>query len=148
MAQLVERSLATRGPRSESSHWQTLYIVYYQLYWKDEERKQEAGNGPFYLTNHFLSLRVVSSIYNLMLLFQSHRTKLGSSAAGCALYEKKVMGSNLFTAFLRDGIFARKRKWTKKRPGWRWIQQAVIGTCHRDISYECLHSSTTPAAFH
>ena len=45
----VGRAVAsdTRGPRFESRHWQNLYwIVHCQLYWKDENKEKEAGNGP------------------------------------------------------------------------------------------------------
>ena len=48
----VGRAVAsdTRGPWSESSHWQLLYrsFNYCQLYWKDENKEKEAGK-----TNNF-----------------------------------------------------------------------------------------------
>ena len=38
----------SRGPRFESSHWQKFILnIYCQLYWKDENKEKEAGNGPF-----------------------------------------------------------------------------------------------------
>ena len=42
----------TRGPRFESSHWQKfIHILNICLlstvYWKDENKEKEAGNGPF-----------------------------------------------------------------------------------------------------
>ena len=40
-----------RGPRFESSHQQTFIrhlFVYWQLYWKDENKEKEARNGPFF----------------------------------------------------------------------------------------------------
>ena len=44
----------TRGPRSESSHRQKLYwtFVYCELYWKDENKEKETGNGPFLKKNN------------------------------------------------------------------------------------------------
>ena len=46
----VGRAVAsdTRGPRFESSHRQKIILnIYCQLYWKDENKEKEAGNGPF-----------------------------------------------------------------------------------------------------
>ena len=38
----------TRGPRFKSSHRQKIILnIYYQLYWKDENKEKEAGKGPF-----------------------------------------------------------------------------------------------------
>ena len=37
----------SRGPRFESSHQQKFILsIYCQLYWKDENKEKEAGNGP------------------------------------------------------------------------------------------------------
>ena len=37
-----------RGPQLESSHWQTFILnIYCPLYWKDEYKEKEVGNGPF-----------------------------------------------------------------------------------------------------
>ena len=51
----VGRAVAsdTRGPWLESSHWQKfIYILNICLlstvYWKDEHKEKEAGNGPFF----------------------------------------------------------------------------------------------------
>ena len=36
------------GPRFESYHQQKIILnIYCQLYWKDENKEKEAGNGPF-----------------------------------------------------------------------------------------------------
>ena len=44
VAQFVERFTSySRGPRFES----ILLNIYCQLYWKDENKEKEAGNGPF-----------------------------------------------------------------------------------------------------
>ena len=38
----------SRGQRFESSHWQHFILnIYCQLYWKDENKEKEVGNGPF-----------------------------------------------------------------------------------------------------
>ena len=45
----VGRAVASnsRGPRFESSHQQKFISnIYCQLYWKDENKEKEAGNGP------------------------------------------------------------------------------------------------------
>ena len=46
----------TWGPRFESNHRQNLNwtLVYCQLYWKDENKEKEAGNGPFKKTIELL----------------------------------------------------------------------------------------------
>ena len=48
----VGRAVAsfTWGPRFESSHQQKINItfVHCQLYWKDENKEKEAGQGPFF----------------------------------------------------------------------------------------------------
>ena len=47
----VGRAVASdsRGPRFESSHRQKFILnIYCQLYWKDENKEKEAGNGPFF----------------------------------------------------------------------------------------------------
>ena len=46
----------TRGPQFESSHWQKfIYILNICLlstmYWKDENKEKEAGDGPLFLKN-------------------------------------------------------------------------------------------------
>ena len=39
---------SSRGPQFESSHRQKFILnIYCQLYWKDENKEKEAGNGPF-----------------------------------------------------------------------------------------------------
>ena len=45
----VVRAVAsnTSGLRFESSHWQDLFSVKFQLYWKDENKIKEGGIGPF-----------------------------------------------------------------------------------------------------
>ena len=46
----VTRAVASdsRGPRVKSIHWQKVILdIYCQLYWKDENKEKEAGNGPF-----------------------------------------------------------------------------------------------------
>ena len=52
----VGRAVAShsRSPRFKSSHRQKiiLKIVYCQLYWKDENKEKEAGNGPYFLKNN------------------------------------------------------------------------------------------------
>ena len=50
----VGRAVAsnTRGPRFEFSHWQKIILnicVQSIVYWKDENKEKEAGNGPFFL---------------------------------------------------------------------------------------------------
>ena len=54
----VGRAVASnnRGPRFKSSHWQKfIYILNICLlstvYWKDENKEKEAGNGPFFFKN-------------------------------------------------------------------------------------------------
>ena len=38
----------SRGPWFESSHQQTFMLnIYCRLYWKDENKEKESGNGPF-----------------------------------------------------------------------------------------------------
>ena len=47
----VSRAVASnsRGPRFISSHRQKFILnIYCQLYWKDEIKEKEAGNGPFF----------------------------------------------------------------------------------------------------
>ena len=49
----------SRGPRFESHHQQKCILnVYCQLYWKEENKEKEAGNGPFLkkpnVREHFL----------------------------------------------------------------------------------------------
>ena len=47
----VGRAVASnsRGPRFESSHQQKFISnIYWQLYWKDENKEKEAWNGPFF----------------------------------------------------------------------------------------------------
>ena len=75
----VGRAVAfiTRGPQFNSSHGQILYWtfvclqVYYQLYWKDENKLKEAGNCPLFKKPYFinemffeLSLDQMSSFLN------------------------------------------------------------------------------------
>ena len=45
----VGRAVApdSRGPRLESSHRKKIILNIYSLYWKDENKEKEAGNGPF-----------------------------------------------------------------------------------------------------
>ena len=46
----IGRAVASnsRGPRFESSHRQKFILnIYCKLYWKDENKEKEAGNGPF-----------------------------------------------------------------------------------------------------
>ena len=45
----VGRAVASnlRGLWFESSHWQKFILnIYCQLYWKDQNKEKEAGNGP------------------------------------------------------------------------------------------------------
>ena len=46
----VGRAVApdSRGPRLESSHRKKIILNIYSLYWKDENKEKEAGNGPFF----------------------------------------------------------------------------------------------------
>ena len=47
----VWRAVASksRGPWFKSSHWQKFILnIYCQLYWKDDNKEKEAGNGPFF----------------------------------------------------------------------------------------------------
>ena len=51
----VGRAVAsnTRGPRFESSHWQKFIFILnicllWTVYWKDENKEKEAGNGPYF----------------------------------------------------------------------------------------------------
>ena len=49
----------SRGPQFESSHWQKIILnIDCQLYWKDENKEKEAGNGPFkkQANNQFLPI--------------------------------------------------------------------------------------------
>ena len=61
----VGRAVAsnTRGPQFESSHWQTfksdILLVYGHLFWKDENKEKEAGNGPFFERVLKLSCRAI-----------------------------------------------------------------------------------------
>ena len=46
----VGRSVTSdsRGLRFKFSHWQKIILnIYCQLYWKEENKENEAGNGPF-----------------------------------------------------------------------------------------------------
>ena len=48
----VGRAVASssRGPEFESSHRQKFISnINCQLFWKDENKEKEAGNGPFFL---------------------------------------------------------------------------------------------------
>ena len=49
VAQLVERSLPTPEVRSSNPVISKMYMeqCYCQLYWKDENKEKESGNGPF-----------------------------------------------------------------------------------------------------
>ena len=51
VAQLVERSLPIPEVRGSNPVIGKIYwiFVYCQLYWKDENKEKEAGNGPFFL---------------------------------------------------------------------------------------------------
>ena len=55
----VGRAVAsdTRGPRFESSHRQNLLNICLlsTVYWKDENKEKEAGNGPFFKKHCFLA---------------------------------------------------------------------------------------------
>ena len=47
----IGRAVASnsRGPQFESSHRQKFLLnIYCKLYWKDENKEKEAGNGPFF----------------------------------------------------------------------------------------------------
>ena len=46
LAQLVERSIPTPEVRGSNPVIGKI-CVYYQLYWKDENKEKEAWNGPF-----------------------------------------------------------------------------------------------------
>ena len=48
LAQLVERSIPTPEVRGLNPVIGKI-CVYYQLYWKDENKEKEAWNGPFFL---------------------------------------------------------------------------------------------------
>ena len=59
----VGRAIASnsKGPRFESSHQQKFILnIFCQLYWKDENKEKEAGNGPF-LKNNYFSIPVIQA---------------------------------------------------------------------------------------
>ena len=70
----VGRTVAfdSRGPWFESSHWLKFIItIYCQLYWKEENKEKEAGEGPFF--NKICSLfDVLQKCWNLPSLTPSH----------------------------------------------------------------------------
>ena len=52
----VDRAVASnsRGPWFESSHRQKFtFNIYCQLYWKDEIKEKEAGNGSFFVKKNY-----------------------------------------------------------------------------------------------
>ena len=51
-----------RGPRFKSYHQQKFILnIYCQLYWKDENKVKETGNGPFFESKHSKTRHVISS---------------------------------------------------------------------------------------
>ena len=61
----VGRAIASnpRDLRFESIHWQEIVLnIYCQLYWRDENKETEAGNGPFKKTIRILPWKNFSVI--------------------------------------------------------------------------------------
>ena len=64
----------SRGPQFKSSHRQKFILnLYYQLYWKYENKEKEAGNGPFFQTNVHIGGPRTKSFQSK---FFSHRPKI------------------------------------------------------------------------
>ena len=59
----------SKGPWFESSHQQKFILkIYCQLYWKDENKEKEAGNGPFLKKLRLRNSKLGSNISAIVML--------------------------------------------------------------------------------
>ena len=87
----------SRGPQFESSHWHKFISnVFSQLYWRDENKEKEAGNGPFIILviTRQGSLKIVKILVNFgagPLVFQLALKDPGSNTTNlCNKVSKEV----------------------------------------------------------
>ena len=90
VAQLVEQSLPIPEVHGSNPVVRKIYwtIVFCQLYWKDENKEKEAGNGPFFIKKilfyskfflfHVLWHSKASILQGIMILMANHSFLLKS----------------------------------------------------------------------
>ena len=93
----------SRGPRFEYSHWQKFILnIYYQQYWKDENKGKEAWKGPFKKIN--LLFAIIAKCYS------AGRRLMAEMSSW---FQRGVKYSHLFVVPIDVWKVG---KWTKKRP--------------------------------
>ena len=95
VAQLVERSLSIPEVRGSNPVIGKIYwtFVYCQLYWKDENKEKEAGNGPFKKNYGELFQRKVLSADKCYSTTQSSQKQAASTHQSAAYQNQQILGN-------------------------------------------------------